>query len=507
MRKIFTLVAFLMASYAVNATTYTDNLVISVSGTPSAPKSTNIEVTDKGGGVFEVQLSDFVFGEGDAALPIGNIKLEATATQQGDITYLYAPKSVIDITPGSGDASNWFGPLLGDISGGLLGKIYNNKLYAVINIEAAGQNVEVVFGGGYQIPNSNFETFHDVVKSGWFSSTTNSEPYFWHSMASASGGMASLANNSYISKSTDVRPGSTGQNSVQIKSASVLSIVANGTLTTGRINAGSASAADVANNSYIDLTSTDKDGVGNPFYVNFAGRPDSVSVWVKFKQAKPNEANPNAVINARVISGEKYQLPEDKTYDNIVASGNATFPATKDFGWQRLSIPLQYTDNTAQPTSILITMSTNANPGQGSGGDLLLVDDLELVYNSKVNGLNVKGTPVANFASDTFVYDYSANSAVSADDISVDANSNNVVVLKSIEDNVATIVVASNDLKTSQSYQINLTQTTGIKNANVDFDYSNVEYFDINGVKLSQAPVKGVYIIKDSKGNVRKVVK
>ena len=55
-------------------------------------------------------------------------------------------------------------------------------------------------------------------------------------------------------------------NNAFTSSSVLLGIIANGTVTTGRINAGSPVAADAKNNSYSDITMTDVDANGDPFY-------------------------------------------------------------------------------------------------------------------------------------------------------------------------------------------------------------------------------------------------
>ena len=48
-------------------------------------------------------------------------------------------------------------------------------------------------------------------------------------------------------------------------------------------------------------------------------------------------------------------------------------------------IPFDYEGfNGGEPKAIMVTMSTNANPGKGTEGDELLIDDLELIYTQKV---------------------------------------------------------------------------------------------------------------------------
>ena len=94
------------------------------------------------------------------------------------------------------------------------------------------------------------------------------------------------------------------------------------------MNAGSTTATDTKNHAFLDLSNTDKDNNGDPFYTVLNGRPDAVKVWVKFKQATPQAFYPYATVNAVITDGTRYQDPEDKTYTNVVAKATNAKIAT-----------------------------------------------------------------------------------------------------------------------------------------------------------------------------------
>ena len=249
-----------------------------------------------------------------------------------------------------------------------------------------------------QIIGGDFEKWHTAK----YDKYSSDEPDGWHSFMSAHPtkniyGNACKNTHTYISK--EVRPGSTGSNSVKLTSgivkvnAGILEIEqpANGTLTTGRLIAGSATANDPKNNSTSDPSSTEKDGAGNPFYAPLTARPDSIVAWVKFKQGTLKDKHKNykyATISAIIHDNTKYQDPEDKTYNNVVAKAQNAKIESNDFKWQRISIPFDYESykaNNVEPHNILITFSTNAEPGVAStdaqNPDIMFIDDVELVYN------------------------------------------------------------------------------------------------------------------------------
>ena len=245
-----------------------------------------------------------------------------------------------------------------------------------------------------QIIGGDFEKWHTAT----YDKYSSQEPDGWHSFMSAKPGNSIYARacwNTHTYTSNEVRPGSTGKQSVKLTSGMVDAIAfkqpANGTITTGRLFAGAAEANNPKNNSTSDPTSTEKDGAGNPFYAPLTARPDSIVAWIKFKQGTLSEENQKykyATISAIIHDNTKYQDPEDKTYNNVVAKAQNAKIESKDFTWQRISIPFDYESykaNNAEPHNILITISTNAEPGIASTNannpDVMYIDDVELVYN------------------------------------------------------------------------------------------------------------------------------
>lgn len=198
------------------------------------------------------------------------------------------------------------------------------------------------------------------------------EPRYWHSFSSASGAFALLAG-SHCFKSTDAH---SGNYSVKLQATSVLGQIANGTITTGRLNAGAMVAASPDNHSEVDMSKTETDRNGDPYYQTLEARPDSIAFWVKFSTGK---AGTLANMSAYITDGTYYQAPEDKTYNNKV--GWAEYPSIAACSeWKRISVPFTYADNGLEPKAIMLTFSTCATPGGGKGDEVLLVDDVELVY-------------------------------------------------------------------------------------------------------------------------------
>ena len=499
MQKIFTSLVLAFSSLAAMATNYSDVMTVKINGEIASNATTTISVDKQGDGSYKLKLADFTLTGGGNSIPVGTINITASGVDKGKYTLLHA-KQDIQIENGS-TGEGWIGPSLGAVPVSLLAKQTADKLYAVISINFQSLDIQVQFGGGYQVPNSDFELF----------TASNGEPDRWHSFKSASGGYASMVGeNNHISVSNLTRPGSTGTHSVEIKAIKktyffVVTVLANGTLTTGRINAGATSAKDKKNNSFLDMSKADKDANGDPFYTPLVGRPDKLDLWVKFKQGKPNSGHPYATAKAVITDGTYYQLPEDKTYTNKMAEAITNTIESKGNEWQHLSIPFNYVNASVEPKAVLVTISTNATPGEGSNNDLLYVDDLSFVYDFGVKKISVKGEELSGFNEATTEYTYSKVAGITADDIAVETVGHGTIVHKEVAGAKATIVVASDDLLQNRVYTLNL--TTGIDEVATVPNNNTVVIYDLNGVRVSDMNRSGVYILKDGKGNTRKVVK
>lgn len=485
MKRFFTTLFIALGAFTAFAKTYTGRLVVTVNGETLSNKTASIDVDQQGDGSYTLSLKNFSISLSGQELNIGTINIPATPYALGNARLLQANRNV----PISS---------LGNVPINLLAQESVDKLHANIDINFNGMTIKVVFGEGYQVPNSNFETFG-----------ASKEPNRWHSFQSVIGSFANSAKTDAAISSDQTRPGSTGKSCVLIKSREIsfffFSVIANGTLTTGRLNAGSSTASNPKNNSFLDLSNKDKDGNGDPFYTELSGRPDSLTLWVKFKQGKPSAKHPYATAKAVVTDGTYYQLPEEKgkNYKKMAEAINNEIADTKG-EWKRLSIPFKYVNNSIDPKAILVTLSTNADAGEGSGSDELYVDDLELVYNFGVEGISIKGQALANFAENTTEYTHIVGNAT-ADDITVKTKGQGMLVAKTVENGKATVLVASNDLSKYRLYTINV--ATGIDNLPSVEANKQVEIYTLDGVRVNNTNRKGVYIIKDAQGQTRKVVK
>lgn len=536
MRQLATSLLFFAATaLPCIAADYTGTLNVSIDGAAADPATTTISVDENADGTYRLSLLNFIlYADGDA-MPIGNIVLDnVAATIDGNVVFLQTSQ---DITIAAGDAEGvdtWYGPLLtsdgSSIPVSMAGAQDGDRFNTTIQISFLGMNIGVSFvsdaitsGDGYQIPNSDFELFHTAT----YSSSTSDEPNNWHSFMSCTGTWASTVSgvpHTFISE--DVRPGTAGTKSVKLTSGIVkvfvVSIPANGTLTTGRLKAGSTSATDTNNCSFLDISSTDTDANGDPFYTELTAHPDSIKLWVKFKQGTLSSSNQQykyATMSAAITDGTYYQDPENQTYTNIVAKAKDNQIESNDASWQELTVPFDYasySSNGVEPKAILVTLSTNAQPGVGSedsdNPDELYIDDLSLVYNCKLASLSVGGAVVAGFDKDTKSYNISLEGTLSASDIAAVADGQGAYASTTIENvdggQIATITVFAEDLSASNIYTLNITDTTsGIKTLNGSQEAAPAATYSIDGKRVSGLNQKGIYIVRQANGEPQKVLK
>lgn len=524
MKKLFTLAAFALASLNMMATDYKDNLQIEINGKVASTQQSTISIDPQDNGKYTLSLKNFQM---NAAMKIGNIIIkDVDATSNGFNTML---KTSQDITISKGDGFGvWLGPTLGNVPVNMVGEIRENSFYTTINIDMSkklGQVIKVTFGNaGYQIPNSDFEQFHTAsVSLGEGSEpSTSDEPNNWHSFMSASGNpvlvyFAGYAPHTFISD--EVRPGSTGKKSVKLLALDMGIAIANGTITTGRMNTGSSTAEDTdMNYAWMDTAETDVDANGDPFYATLVSKPDSIKFWTRFNQGKHNAEHPYATCSAIITDGTRFQepAPKDVTYSNIV--GEARNPQIAETGkeWKEISIPFEYNNNDLTPKAILVTISTNADAGKGSDRDSLYVDDLSLVYNAGLKSVKFKGENVKIYNGEGSLMNVGK---CTLDDFIVEANGAGAYVTKEIAHVYDEefeewgyelhITVTSADLQKEDKYVVYLNgyddDPTGIKSITLPNGVQAI--YNINGQKVSNMVPGQVYIVKTTDGKTKKFIK
>jgi len=501
MKKLFTLLLVVVIALAARATDYNVPIVVNVNGVTSEQTSVINIVEDEG--LYDITLKNFVLSSEDGPMGVGNVALKHIKSYKDGNATLLLTSDQVTITDGDDPSvSFWMASMLPPVNVELRGKIEDDHLRCFIDIDlmsTLGQIIKVAIGSGYQMPNSSFESWHT-------STGEYVEPNAWHSFESASGDWASLAGH-HISKSGDAH---SGQSSARIYATSILGIIANGTMTTGRMNAGSMMATDKANNAYLDMSMTDVDGNGDPFYVPLYSRPDAISVWVKFKQGTPNSSHPYATISAVITDGTYYQDPENQTFTNVVARAKNNEIATTNGEWKQVIIPFVYTDNAVDPKAVLITVSTNADAGKGSANDEVLVDDIEFIYNVQVTNLKIKGHDVAGFSTDNTVYEMELNETIKADDIEVVTAGGKIAhIVKTVEIEgdyyVCTVIVINADMSAMTTYVIKVKSSATAITSLSTSPSSIPAYYTLDGRQVYRLEPGQVYIHRQADGTTTKI--
>ena len=307
----------------------------------------------------------------------------------------------------------------------------------------------------YQLPNSDFESaFVQAYKSG---NTVYTEPEGWHGYATLEGNTLTNMGRSgeKLNASSDVRPGSTGKQSAVISANAIFGVVANGVMTTGRINAKSTNATDAANNyNYSEPGKIDasNSNLNKSFSQKFNGHPDAMKAWVKFDAATGTQSSTYkyASCNAVITNNARYQDPEGtgsfagarvaRAYNNQIANyGN----------WQQLNMPFDYSFGASDDSQyILVTFTTNVQPGAGTEGDKLYIDDIEMVYNYELASLKVNG--VEKFVAGQTAYDLS-DVAYNSDAVVIGTNAHAAKVEKAYNPETAllTVTIKAEDFEVS----------------------------------------------------------
>lgn len=466
MRKLSTLFCAVLMTLSAMATDYKGNLTVSINGEGSTQPAT-ISIVENAG-KYNLSILNFMLVEGESVLPVGNIVIDhVPGAVNGGLTTLCTNQE-IQIPAGNVEGvaeDEWLGPLLGNVPVEMNARFTAEYVVTDIHINMVelDQVIDVKFenvGTHFQMPNSDFETWSDKNKA----------PKHWHGFESVKVKnplFNSAKSDTKLISSSLIRPGSKGVKSAVVTSSKVLGVIANGTMTNGRLYAGSTTAKDPANHSETNLSSADKDANGDPFATPMYAKPDSVKFWMRFTQAKAQASDPYAAFNAVITDGTYYQDPENKTYTNKVAVAAPNKADMTVGDWRLVSCPFDYASyaaNGAEAKAILLTVSTNATPGKGSYSngvaDSVYVDDLELVYAAGIKSISFKGQALDLATIQTTGIELAADEAVSAADFEVVKEGEDAKVTKLVEATadgyVAVITAVSADLKTQVAYEINI---------------------------------------------------
>ena len=447
-KTFFTFCLAAAAALSLNAESYTGNIVVNRNG-QTYNSDVTVTVTQEANGLNTLELQVPLFGT--------MIMNDVHATTVNGVTVYSAER---DVTTNFGTMHTT-----------LFARTVDGMMAADVAIPA--QNATMWFntvGDHFQLPNSDMESW------------TNSygEPDRWHGFKTAGGSFAGTsAALVKLEQSNDVRQGATGHSAVMTAN-SIMSIVANGTMTNGRLMAGSMSATSTLNHAEMD-----KSNGTDEFYMPLYAKPDKFNVWLKYTQGTAN-ANNKASVSVKTFDGTYYQEPTDQEYTNLSSSIVGGQITAGD--WKQYSFPFDYDSyaaNGAASEAIFVTFSTNGNPGQGSKNDALYVDDMELVYLGNMTDLRYQGTTINGWNPAVTTYAMEMAGEPNLDDFTADIEGVSAVLTKSMEQNqdgsyrIAISVVAG-DLQQAACYIINVTKPAAqITPGDVD-DNGSVEIADVS---------------------------
>lgn len=350
----------------------------------------------------------------------------------------------------------------------------------------------------YQLPNSDFES--GLVQANKIGSSIYKEPLNWHGFPTMDGEhliySTGRKQGNKLDESPETRPDSKGTKSVYIKTTfvgipNVKTELANGVMTSGRVNSSDTTPDSPAKNYNYSPGGTFTNGNKNKntnFNPSFTGKPDTMKVWVKFvaKDATIKSEFPYASVNAVLHNSNRYQDPEGKTdYSDVKIAGASDLKiGEKGYDkWTELTIPFTYyhTAKEDEPAYMLVSFSTNTKPGKGTDGDMLFIDDLEFIYNSELK--------TATY--DKVSLDFSTSNTINIDKVydptllKVTSNGEGATISKiyNAKTGLLTIIVQGNDISENETNYH--TYTIQFLAPNTQKEFSGGLTVTVNG---SQAP-------------------
>lgn len=339
----------------------------------------------------------------------------------------------------------------------------------------------------YQLENPGFEQ--------WDGGSAD-EPTGWNSYPSGNCTMTGLAalgcstaKQKRHERSTDKRPGSTGQYSCRIYSKSILGVVANGALTSGQMQLATTTLTDPDNGNRT-LTGN------NEFNHRLNAKPDSIVFW-----AKAVNASDQSLSCCHLYIHDNYNLQDplggnsDGYQSHIVGKVPAYNFTNNGSTWQRHSAPIIYSGcQSDNPQFILITFSTNAIPGGGAGNDELYIDDIELIYNANLSSIMVNGRNVPNFDQNTTDYYVNVDCGESAQISAVTASPRaSYTTSLSADGSTETITVTHGDKE--KTYTIHY---RGVKTTQVADHICKGDSYNQNGFTIPIQNNTGIFSFSNS---------
>lgn len=272
--------------------------------------------------------------------------------------------------------------------------------------------------------------------------------------------------------------------------------------------------------SYLDGLDTGSATAGTDGGVKFTARPDTMAVWVKRNSSKGVGEHINLVYYSwkGTSKGDSYKAKGSKQ-DKLVCTstthydeesdirqmtdpnacgtsvkatqiGEGHFQTKKQYSnWTQVKVPITYyNDNIPEKMNIILSASNYPEGRRNDSlfhGNYLIVDDLSLIYSSKIHELRLNNEPLNKFKSDVYVYTVSLGENATSKDIPAITckRSGRTLTDKEVSINYAeqlgdttTITVRAEDGSSTSSYKVVFKQTESIN--------SNAAGIHVNGVSI-----------------------
>lgn len=230
----------------------------------------------------------------------------------------------------------------------------------------------------------------------------------------------------------------------------------------------------------------------------FIGRPDSAVAWIK---AVPKKTTQNGRFYVMLHDNCYIQDP-GTSWDKVIAVAGVNPPSSND--WVRYSCPFYYAGETqqgienqdgertpkleltgnARPSYVLVTFSTNWRAGEGTEGDEIYGDDIEMIYNSKLESITIDGQKINGFSKDN--YSYVVEGPYNKETFACKSDGRYATVEQSYDavSKVLTITVKGDDYSVNPANLHTYTVTFGCKAKLNSFEIDGVALADFSADKL-----------------------
>jgi len=209
-----------------------------------------------------------------------------------------------------------------------------------------------------QFENPGFEVWEDILAS---EQDTIREPVDWSSLKTSDNSQLSSLAPDVCTRSSSSH---TGNYSLELTNVQSF-VVANGVATNGRMHP----------NINTTLSYMFTDTVDDQWHTPFTARPDSLVGWFNYS---PQELD---TMQIKVVLHQGFGKQPDPDYTmNWIAMAEFRSPQNTEGEWLRFSVPFSYFKD-ENPEYVLAVLNSGAGY-QAVAGSVLLLDDLEMIYNS-----------------------------------------------------------------------------------------------------------------------------